>query len=194
MNENLSPISRRAVLLFLTVTVAACAGPVVDEIRPASGLDPASAVYRLAPGDRLRINTFGHADVSGEFEIDAAGFIVFPLLGQIRAGGQAVDALTRDMTAELDRRFIVDPNLSIDVLNFRPFFILGQVNRPDSYPYRSGLTVRQAVALAGGFTRRAKTGIVTIVRQADDGPQEFRASIDAGLLPGDTVEVSRRLF
>ena len=98
------------------------------------------------------------------------------------------------MTAELDSRFIVDPSLSVDVLNFRPFFILGQVNRPNSYPYRSGLTVRQAVALAGGFTRRAKTNIVTIVRQGEIGPQEFRASIDTALLPGDTVEVSRRLF
>ncbi|MHA1567804.1 MAG: polysaccharide biosynthesis/export family protein, partial [Alphaproteobacteria bacterium] len=150
--------------------------------------------YRLAPGDRLRIATFGHPDVSGEFAVDAAGFIVFPLLGQVSAAGKDVDALTQEMTAELDRRFIVDPSLSIDVLNFRPFFILGQVNRPDSYPYRSGLTVRQAVALAGGFTRRAKTGVVTIVRQGDEGPQEFRASIDTGLLPGDTVEVSRRLF
>ncbi len=184
---------RRLVLSFIALAAAACAGP-ADDIIPASGLNPASAVYRLAPGDRLRINTFGHPDVSGEFEIDATGYIVFPLLGQVRAGGASVDALTDQLTEELDRRFIVDPSLSVDVLNFRPFFILGQVNRPDSYPYRSGLTVRQAVAVAGGFTRRAKTGVVTVVRQTETGPQEFRASLDASLLPGDTVEVSRRLF
>lgn len=194
MTQCAIPIPRRLALLGLILVLTACAGPAVDEILPASGLDPASAVYRLAAGDRLRINTFGHPDVSGEFEIDATGFIVFPLLGQVRAAGFGVDELTRSMTAELDSRFIVDPSLSVDVLNFRPFFILGQVNRPNSYPYRSGLTVRQAVALAGGFTRRAKTGVVTVVRQADDGPQEFRASIDTTLLPGDTVEVSRRLF
>ena len=154
MNDYLMPFSRRAVLLGLTLAATACAGPPIDEIIPASGLNPASAVYRLAPGDRLRISTFGHPDVSGEFEIDAAGFIAFPLLGQIRAAGRGIDALTQDMTTELDRRFIVDPSLSIDVLNYRPHS--RPVNRPDSYPYRSGLTVRQAVALAGGFTRRAK--------------------------------------
>ncbi|MBO6781951.1 MAG: polysaccharide export protein [Alphaproteobacteria bacterium] len=153
-----------------------------------------SAQYRLGSGDRLAIGVFGHPDLSGEFEVDGSGEIAFPLLGQVQARGHTLEELTAIITDDLNRDFIVDPRVSVEVLNFRPFYILGQVNAPGSYPYVSGLNVRQAVAIAGGFTRRADQSEVVIVREIDDSDIKYAATPNAPVLPGDTVEVRRRLF
>ncbi|HXV23427.1 MAG TPA: polysaccharide biosynthesis/export family protein [Alphaproteobacteria bacterium] len=152
------------------------------------------AQYRLNQGDKLNIVVFGQPDVSGEFQIDGAGNITMPLLGQVAAANRTVAQLQHEITAALDRDYIVDPHVSIEVLNFRPFYILGQVNAPGSYPYTAGMDVRQAVALAGGFTRRARTSTVTVIRETVEGPVEIKADPDAPILPGDTIEVERRLF
>lgn len=152
------------------------------------------ALYRLGSGDRLAISVFGHPDLSGEFEVDASGEIAYPLLGQVGARGHTLEELRGIIGDDLDRDFIVDPRVSVEVLNFRPFYILGQVNAPGSYPYVSGLNVRQAVAIAGGFTRRADQAEVVIVREIENGDIKYAATPNAPVLPGDTVEVRRRLF
>tara|TARA_R110001606_G_scaffold84674_2_gene192407 strand:- start:110 stop:679 length:570 start_codon:yes stop_codon:yes gene_type:complete len=150
--------------------------------------------YRLSVGDRVAIKVFGQAELSGEFEIDANGQISYPLLGQVQAVGHSLDELRGIITSDLNRDFVVDPRVSVEVLNFRPFFILGQVNAPGSYPFVGGLTVRQAVAVAGGFTRRARQSDVIVVRETGSGTQRFRATLNARILPDDTIEVERRLF
>lgn len=152
------------------------------------------SLYRLGAGDRLAISVFGHPDLSGEFEVDGSGEIAFPLLGQVAARGHTLEELRGLITDDLNRDFIVDPRVSVEVLNFRPFYILGQVNAPGSYPYVAGLNVRQAVAIAGGFTRRADQSEVVIVREVDDADIKYAATPNAPVLPGDTVEVRRRLF
>jgi len=152
------------------------------------------AQYRLNAGDRLNLVVFGQEDVSGEFQIDGAGNITMPLLGQVAAAGRTVTQLQNEITAALDRDYIVNPRVSIEVLNYRPFYILGQVNAPGSYPYVSGMDVRQAIAIAGGFTRRARTSTVTVIRETAEGAMEIEAKPDAPVLPGDTIEVERRLF
>ncbi|MCE2509413.1 MAG: polysaccharide export protein [Alphaproteobacteria bacterium] len=150
--------------------------------------------YYLGPGDKLNVTVFGHADLSGEFEIDSAGFISLPLMGQIEAAGRTVRALQGQLEERLDKEFIVDPRVSIEVRNFRPFFILGQVNKPGSYPYQSGIDIRQAIAIGGGFTRRAKTDAVLLIRRTAEGKVRYQATLDVPVLPGDTIEVERRLF
>ncbi len=159
---------------------------------PVTGV--ATENYRLAVRDRVAIKVFGQADLSGEFEIDASGQISYPLLGQVQAVGHSVDELRGIITSDLNRDFVVDPRVSVEVLNFRPFFSLGQVNSPGSYPYIGGLTIRQAVAVAGGFTRRARQADVIVVRETGVGTQRFRATLNARVLPDDTIEVERRLF
>jgi len=158
---------------------------------PGSALD---GTYRLSPGDRLNIVVFGHDDISGEFHIDGAGKIALPLLGQLPAAGRTLEQLQAEMTTALDRDFIVNPRVSIDVLNFRPFFILGQVTSPGRYPYASGMDVRQAVAVAGGFTRRARTSTMVIIREGTAGRIRIEATPDMAVLPGDTIEIERRIF
>ena len=152
------------------------------------------AQYRISAGDKLNIVVFGQEDVSGEFQVDGGGNITMPLLGQVAAAGRTVTQLQSEITAALDKDYIVNPRVSIEVLNYRPFYILGQVNSPGSYPYVSGMDVRQAIAIAGGFTRRARTSSVTVIRQTAKGSVEIDAKPDAPVLPGDTIEVERRLF
>ncbi len=150
--------------------------------------------YRLGPGDRLKVTIFGHPQESGEFEVDGSGNLAYPLLGRVPARGKTLPALQEIIRVELDRKFIVDPRVSIEVLNYRPFYIYGEVNRAGSYPFVSGLTIRRAVAIAGGFTRRARREPVTLIRERENGVEKLTSEIDIPVLPGDIIEVPRRLF
>jgi polysaccharide export outer membrane protein len=123
-----------------------------------------------------------------------AGNITMPLLGQVQAASRTLTELRADITTALDRDYIVNPKVSIEVLNYRPFYILGQVASPGSYPYVTGMDVRQAVAIAGGFTPRARTSTVTVIRQSAQGAVKIEATPDVPVLPGDTIEIQRRLF
>jgi polysaccharide export outer membrane protein len=164
-------------------------------------LDPATGAraqgleeYRLGPGDRVKIDVFGQEDLSGEFEVDSLGRISLPLLGPIEANNKTTAELQTLIVDGLDKDFIVDPRVSIQVVNYRPFFILGQVNKPGSYAYIAGMTVRQAIAVAGGFTRRAREEPVIVIHANDPEQTEHETGLGDLVLPGDTIEVRRRLF
>jgi protein involved in polysaccharide export with SLBB domain len=150
--------------------------------------------YRLGPGDRLKITVFGHEKESGVFEIDGAGNVAFPLLGRIAAVGLTMTVLQRRLAEALDRSYIVNPRVTVEVLSYRPFYIYGEVGKSGSYPYVAGLTVRRAVAIAGGFSRRARHTPVKVVREAKSGVREMTARLDDPVLPGDVIEIARRLF
>lgn len=178
--------------------------PAPDELPPPPPIGTASTEeggvaaqiteYLLGPGDRLTVTVFGQPDMSGEFEVDGSGQLTLPLVGTVDAGGLTVAGLTESLTDRLARDFLVDPQVSVEVLNYRPFYILGELKSPGSYAYVAGIDVRQSVAIAGGFTRRAWTSEVTIVRETRDGRRKFVAPLDAIVLPGDTIVVTRRVF
>lgn len=150
--------------------------------------------YRLGPGDRLKVTVFDHPRSSGDFELDSLGTISYPLLGRVEARGKTIVELQEFLRSELDKKYIVNPRVSIEVLNYRPFYIYGEVNRAGSYPYVIGLTVRRAVAIAGGFTRRAREGSAELVREGTEGTVKLIKNIDDNVLPGDIVKVEPRLF
>jgi polysaccharide export outer membrane protein len=177
--------------------------------------------YRLGTGDKLRVTVFGQPDMSGEFAVDAAGQVTVPLVGAVDAARLTVAELTKAITERLAKDFLVDPKVSVDVLNYRPFYVLGEVKSPGSYAYVVGINIRQAIAIAGGFNRRARTSTVTLYRDSridQKGTpltetdlkligerfgqqqshqlveEEFEADLDAPVLPGDTIDVDRRLF
>lgn len=151
--------------------------------------------YRLGPGDRLSIKVFGQADVSGEFEIAGDGFVSMPLIGQVPAANLSLNEFRDSVVRILDEKFLVDPKVSIEVTNYRPFYILGQINNPGNYPYKSGINMRMAIALAGGYTRRAAEEPLVVDRRDENGNlQRYWASQDTPVLPGDTITVRRRLF
>jgi len=153
------------------------------------------AGYALGPGDRVRLTVFRHEDLSGEFDVDGEGFLAMPLVGEIRAAGMNARQLESGIEALLkEGGYLVNPQVSIEVLNYRPFYIIGEVNTPGSYPYVNGMSVLTAVALAGGYTYRAREDRVSITRANDPQRREYRAAPDTPVLPGDIIKVPERLF
>jgi polysaccharide export outer membrane protein len=150
--------------------------------------------YILDSGDKLRITVFNEPELSGEFEIDGSGILAFPLIGSVKAGGIDPRSLEKLLADKLRGEYLVNPRVNIEVLNFRPFFILGEVKSPGSYPYVNGLNVINAVALAGGYTPRAYKKKVLITRGQGKDRKEFHAGEEELVLPGDSIRVEERLF
>lgn len=153
----------------------------------------AAPAYTLDTGDRLRIVVFRHEDLSGEFEVDGTGAFAMPLIGEVDAEGLSTRQLEDRIAERLRDGYLVDPQISIEVLNYRPFFILGEVNQPGQYPYASGMSVINAVALAGGFTFRAKEDAIAVQRGGSGAPQVV-VTPDTPILPGDIIRVPERFF
>ena len=185
-------------LLAGFLMVSACGGdgenlPPASEVGATSpGGEPLG--YVLGTGDRVRVTVFGEPDLSGEFEIDATGKVSLPLVGDIRIGGQQLRQAEQTVADRLAQGYLANPRVNIEVLNYRPFYIIGEVNQPGSYPYVNGMSVLTAVAVAGGYTYRAKQDRVIIMRANDPQRRRYRASPDTPVLPGDVVEVPERLF
>lgn len=149
--------------------------------------------YTLASGDKIKVTVFRHEDLSGEFQLDGAGNFAMPLIGEIQAYGVTTRELEQRIEKRLAEGYLVDPKVSIEVLSYRPFYILGEVNKPGQYEYANGMTVLNAVALAGGFTYRAKQDAVSIKRGGSNAPGVIVTG-DTPVLPGDILEVPERFF
>ncbi len=150
--------------------------------------------YKLGPGDQLRVTVFGQEDLSGQFSVTGSGVISLPLIGEVKAGSTTVADLENAIIDALKPDYLVNPRVSVEVLNFRPFFIIGEVNNPGSYPYQHGMTVVNAVALAGGYTYRARENKVLIKRSSDKGGKEKPANENTAVFPGDVIRVPERYF
>ncbi len=185
-----------SLILFVLITLLAFQSFAQEVPTPAPAIAATTSgdSYKLGAGDRIKVNVFGEDSLSGEFEIDGQGMVALPLIGNLKAGGIDVRAFERNISDKLKDGYLVNPRVSIEVLNFRPFFILGEVKNPGSYPYVNGLTVLNAIALAGGFTHRARTDRVLIRHGSDQKEQEFEAGEDGKVLPGDVLRVTERFF
>lgn len=163
-----------------------------------STVGPATAnenqIYRLGIGDQIKITVFDEPDLSGTFSIDDQGSLSLPLIGIVDVSGLSLRALERSLTARYLDGYLKKPRVTVEVTNYRPFYILGEVNFPGSYPYVNGMNVLKAVALAGGFTYRAKEQEMTIRRAGADENKENAATPNTIVLPGDVIRVPERLF
>jgi polysaccharide biosynthesis/export protein len=155
-------------------------------------------VYTLGPGDQIRIITFGEQQLTGEFRVDAAGEISLPLVGNVHAAGLTAKQLEGAVAQTLTRsKLYKNPSVSVEVINYRPIFILGEVSRPGQYPYQPAMTVVTAVAVSGGFTYRAVTDRFSIVRTSTSNRQtsiEGVAGRATLVQPGDVITVFERVF
>lgn len=151
--------------------------------------------YRLGSGDRVRITVFGQPELTGEYAIDGGGQMSYPLIGQIRAGGLTAAELEKDLIGKLSPGYLRNPSVSVEVLTYRPFYIVGEVRTPGSYPFVNGMTVLNAVALAGGFTYRARESSFYLTRTDESGTKsKLNASPETAILPGDIITVRERYF
>ncbi|WP_339777593.1 polysaccharide biosynthesis/export family protein [uncultured Thalassospira sp.] len=154
----------------------------------------AQPVYTLGSGDKVRITVFGEPDLSGEFEVSGEGQLSLPLIGTVNASGKTLSTLGTDIESKLKDGYLVDPKVNVEVMNYRPFYILGEVKEPGSYPYVNGMSVLNAVALGGGFTYRADKDDILIIRGGDESRQPEKATPETIVLPGDIVRVEERFF
>lgn len=151
------------------------------------------AAYRLGSGDKLRITVYNEEDVTGEYEVDSSGNVSLKMIGTVAAAGRTLPELTKIIEAKLLDGYLLNPRVAIDVLNYRPFYVLGEVNEPGSYPYVAGITVLKAIALAGGFTFRARTSKIELIH-ANEPDKPVLVDQNTVLLPGDIIRIKERFF
>lgn len=151
----------------------------------------AQEAYRLGSGDRVRVLVFGEEDLSGTFNIDGEGRIALPLVGTVTVGGLSAAEAERAIAGRFAEGYLRDPRVAVEVIDRRPFYILGEVRTPGAYPFAEGLTLLGAVAVAGGYTYRADEDDIEVTRGAG-APEVMPA--EAVVRPGDVIRVRQRLF
>lgn len=186
-------IRNKCIYAFLIVTISlmGCAN---YQPAPRAFHEATIQPYRLDSGDRLRVTVFEQADLSGTYGIDQAGYLSFPLVGAVPARGQTTQELEGMIAQALRKGYLRDPDVSIEVDQYRPFFILGEVGQPGQYNYVPGMNVQNAIAIAGGFTARADQRSTDVTRKINGKVITGRVLISDPILGGDTIYVRERLF
>lgn len=196
-------VGLRAAVVGLLLLVGACAEgaiggelPVVGAVAQSAEAGVVRAVpeYRLGVADKLRVNVFGEEALTGEFIVGGSGKVSLPLIGEVQAAGLTIGQFQEEIAQALRQGYINEPRVSAEVLNYRPFYILGEVNKPGEYPYTNNLTVLNAVATAEGFSYRANTRVVFIKRADSSGEQSFPLTTATQVAPGDTIRIGERFF
>jgi protein involved in polysaccharide export with SLBB domain len=186
-----------AIVLLAGLQVAGCYtdyGPVELDVRPVS-LSGAGVATHLQPGDKLKVTVYGEEALTGDYDINPNGYVTMPLIGAIRASGRTQLEFGRDIaTRYRSGGFLQDPNVTVAVVQFQPFYVLGEATSPGEYPYRSGLNVHTAVAMAGGFTYRASRTTVLIRHTGEQVWKEYPLTEPVPIAPGDLIRVPERYF
>ena len=150
--------------------------------------------YRLGAGDKLNIKVFNQEDLTGTYTISGIGDLSLPLIGTIKAKNLSIKELEDVLANKLKPDYLLNPQINIEVINYRPYYILGEINAAGSYPYVSGMTYLNAVAIAGGFTYRAKESYANVIRSNDPDQVEIEVQLDMHVMPGDIIRIDERLF
>ena len=153
-----------------------------------------TGTYALRPNDQLRIRVYNEPELSGEYQVDGGGFVSVPLAGQVKAAGLTAGPLERAITSKLVKGLIRDPRVAVQILNYGPFYVHGEVKRAGEYPYRPGQTLSDAIASAGGFTYRANENKVYVRRAGANIEDAYPADVPVPIYPGDNIRVPERFF
>lgn len=169
-------------------------GPVEIASGPSS-LTGAGLATLLRPGEKVKITVYGEEALTGDYDINPAGYVTMPLIGAVKAAGRSQAELAKEVANRYLRGgFLQDPHVTVAVVQFRPFYVLGEAVTPGEYPYRSGLNVHTAVAMAGGFTYRASRTYVLIRHSGDEVWKEYSLAEPVPIAPGDLIRVPERYF
>ena len=192
-----SAIERRsrfsvAARMLLAATVAGLFGLLSSEWAEAEsrGME----AFNLGPGDQILINVFGEPDLSMDFRLNDTGTLNYPFLGELQVAGLTVVELEQLITNGLKGPYLVDPEVSVSIKEYRPFFMHGEVEKPGGIPYQPGLTLEKAIALAGGFTERASKKKVTVVRAGDPAGASRSIQLSDPVRAGDVITVHQSFF
>ncbi len=160
---------------------------------PATDADAVSG-YQLGPRDSISVTVFNHPDLSGEFVLDGDGRFSMPLIGVVDAAGKTPVELEEVLLNRFSPDYLVNPRISIEVSNYRPYYLIGEVQNTGSFPYVAGITYLTAIAMAGGYTYRAKKDVVYVIRANDPEQEEIKLDANEKVQPGDIIRVAERLF
>ncbi len=161
----------------------------------AAAAAPAPAAYRLTTGDKVKVTVYNEQDLTGEFQVNDAGNVSFPLAGDIPATGATVSEFQRRLTAKLRKGYVKNPRVSVEISNYRPFNVIGEVKNAGQYPYRPGLTLNDAIAMAGGYTYRANQHTAYIRRADASGEATVQTDANGVTVgPGDNIRIPERYF
>jgi polysaccharide export outer membrane protein len=196
--STIAAVRRRGFLVAVFALAACDADPIPIVRDPAAeggGESMKLAPTNMGPNDKVRIIVFGQPTLTGEYSLDGNGVLSFPLIGNIPASGATTTQLQRMIAAKLEPDYLINPSVSAEIVTRRPFYVIGEVQRPGNYPYLSDMTAIHAVAMAGGFTYRARKNDFYIKRLDKDGTM-VRIEAKAGtiLRAGDTLEIRERWF
>jgi protein involved in polysaccharide export with SLBB domain len=193
MSKRLFP----ALLLVIVALLSGCEGMTVAGVAsqdqyasPTSGVE----APRLQSGDKIRITVYGEDKLSGDYQIDPAGYVSLPLAGTIKAAGLSKAELEQELAKKFRGDYLRNPKVTVDVASFRPFYIMGEVEKPGEYPYRGNLNVLSATVVAGGPTYRANKSKVYIQREGETAFKEYPLSPGVMIFPGDLIRVPERYF
>jgi polysaccharide biosynthesis/export protein VpsN len=150
--------------------------------------------YKLGPGDRLAITVFNEKDLSVDVRLSDAGTLSFPLLGEVRAQGMTIGMLQDYLAEQLRTGYLINPQVYVSIVEYRQFFVNGEVNKPGGLSFMPGLTVRKAIALAGGFTPRASFSKIFVIHEDDPLGRSRPVTLDTFLRPGDILTVEQSFF
>ena len=150
--------------------------------------------YTLDSGDRMRITVFGQNDLTNSYSVEKSGYIAFPLVGSVLARGRTPKQVEATIAKKLRSGYLRDPDVSVEIDRYRPFFIMGEVATGGQFTYVPGMTVQNAVAIAGGFSARAEQADSDVTRQVNGNVMTGRVPISDPILPGDTIYIRERLF
>lgn len=190
-SQNMSSRLLATLMTAMSILLASC-GSTIDRV-PVASAPTEVPVYRLGADDKVRINVYGEEPLNAEYLVGSDGNISFPLIGMVAAKGLTLAELQALLTLRLEQS-IVDPKVSVDIVEYRPFYVLGEVQKAGQYPYRTGLTIMAAIATAGGFTYRANEKMVLIQRFGEGVEQRLPLTPQIQVLPGDTIRIKERHF
>ena len=184
----------RVAALVIGLQVAGCYndfGPVVPAENPVSQV---IVPTHLQPGDRIKVTVYGEDSLNGVYDIDPSGFVSLPLAGNVRAAGLTKVELQREITARYRREYLQNPQVTVEIVSFRPVYVMGEVAHPAEIPYRADMDVVSAITMAGGLTYRGSRSTVLIRHAGDEVWQEYAMLPTVMVAPGDIVRVPERYF
>lgn len=175
--------------LVLMLPLAACA-----TTRPATYLVETKGPYQLDTGDAVRVTVYGDAELTGTYRVDDSGAVAFPLVGPVQVRGATTKVAASSIAAALANGYMRNPDVAVEVAEYRPFFIQGEVGEAGQFPYVFGMTVRAAISTAGGFTDTANRQSAVVYRRQGGQMVKGNVDLDFPIFPGDTIVIPERWF
>lgn len=180
------------IAVLMTLALSACA--MTPRLAPEFLGSDVQGTYTLAGGDRLRVIVFGQDSLSNSYSVDGAGRIAMPLIGLVEAQGRTTYSLARQIEDRLRAGYLREPKVSVEVEQYRPFFVLGEVTTSGQFPFVNNMTVQTAVAIAGGYAPRANRTYAELTRHTPEGIVTVAVPITTPVRPGDTIVIKERYF